>query len=63
MSEPISAPETNDPAETAATPFSATGASFTGVIVTVMVPMFESTVPSFALNVKASVPDTLPFGM
>ena len=44
-------------------PLAATGASLTGVIVTVKVAMFESSAASCALNVKVSVPLALAFGV
>ena len=42
---------------------SSTGASFTGVIVTVTVAVFESVVPSLTLKVKVSIPLAFSFGV
>ncbi len=44
-------------------PLLAAGASFTGLIVTVIVATLESTVPSFALKVNVSVPLAFRFGV
>ncbi len=44
-------------------PLLADGASLTGVIVTLIVAVFELTVPSFTLNVNESLPLALAFGV
>ena len=63
MSVAERAPPVELPATTEAAPFDATGASFTGSIVTVTVATFESALPSVTWNVKLSVPFAFGFGV